>query len=131
MILDSSAIIAILANEPEARLFETTIAYSPTPVRISAATYVECSIVAGRNRDPLAVRLFEALIKQSGTIVEPVTSSQAAIARAAYRDFGKGSGHLAQLNFGDVFAYALAKEFSEPLLFKGGNFTHTDIKLAV
>ena len=68
------------------------------------------------------------MIKEAQIIIEPVTESQARIAREAYRDFGKGSSHPAKLNFGDCFAYALAKFTGEPLLFKGDDFAHTDIK---
>ena len=71
------------------------------------------------------------LLESSATLIEPVTEAQARIARQAYRDFGKGSGHPAQLNFGDCFAYALAKTFGEPLLFKGGDFGHTDLTPAI
>jgi ribonuclease VapC len=71
-----------------------------------------------------------ALIKEAQIIIEPVTELQARIARDAYRDFGKGSGHTAKLNFGDCFAYALAKSTGEPLLFKGDEFAHTDIRPA-
>ena len=66
-----------------------------------------------------------------GIVIEPVTERQARIAREAYRDFGKGSGHPAQLNFGDCFAYALAKDKAEPLLFKGADFAHTDVRRAI
>ena len=70
------------------------------------------------------------MIVRTEIIVEPVTREQAEIARAAYRDFGKGSGHAAGLNFGDCFAYALAKAMREPLLFKGDDFSHTDVAVA-
>jgi ribonuclease VapC len=69
-------------------------------------------------------------MKEAQIIIEPVTEAQARIAREAYRDFGKGSGHPARLNFGDCFAYALAKVTGEALLFKGDDFAHTDIKPA-
>jgi ribonuclease VapC len=83
--------------------------------------------VIDASRDPIATRRFDDFIKAANISIEPVTATQAQIARGAYRDFGKGSGHPAKLNFGDCFAYALAKESCEPLLFKGGNFAHTDI----
>jgi ribonuclease VapC len=70
------------------------------------------------------------LIVQTEIMAEPVTLEQASIARAAYRDFGKGSGHPAQLNFGDCFPYALAKSTREPLLFKGDDCSHTDVAIA-
>jgi ribonuclease VapC len=79
------------------------------------------------SRDPVASRRFDELVHTAELHVEPVTHDQARIARAAYRDFGKGSGHKAGLNFGDCFAYALAKSTGETLLFKGNAFGHTDI----
>ena len=78
-------------------------------------------------RDPIASRRFDELVKEAGLVIEPVTEAQARIARDAYRDFGRRSGHPAQLNFGDCFAYALAKVMGEPLLFKGDDFSHTDV----
>ena len=79
------------------------------------------------SRDPIAIRRFDDLVKEARIVIEPVTEVQARIAREAYRDFGKGSGHPAKLNFGDCFAYALAKTTGEPLLFKGDDFIQTDI----
>jgi ribonuclease VapC len=84
--------------------------------------------VIDASRDPIASRHVDELVTRARLIIEPVTAEQAAIARAAYRDFGKGSGHPAQLNFGDCFAYALAKSADEPLLFKGEDFSRTDVK---
>ena len=78
-------------------------------------------------RDPVASRQFDELIGVARIAIASVTEQQARIARDAYRDFGKGSGHPAGLNFGDCFAYALAKDTGEPLLFKGRDFTHTDV----
>ena len=82
-------------------------------------------------RNPIASRRLDELIAEAAISIEPVTAEQARIARQAYRDFGKGSRHPAQLNFGDCFAYALAKELREPLLFKGNDFIHTDVVPAV
>ena len=82
------------------------------------------------SRDAVASRCFDELVLEAQIVIEPVTEAQARIAREAYRDFGKGSGHQAKLNFGDCFAYALAKVTGEPLLFKGGDFEQTDIKSA-
>jgi ribonuclease VapC len=79
----------------------------------------------------VASRRFEDLLKKFCIVIEPVTGSQARIAREAYRDFGKGSGHKAGLNFGDCFAYALARETGEPLLYKGNDFIHTGIASAL
>ncbi len=78
------------------------------------------------SRDPVASRRFDELLAEAGIVIEAVTDAQARLAREAYRDFGKGSGHPARLNFGNCFAYALAKATGEPLLFKGDDFHHTD-----
>lgn len=126
MIIDASALIAILRDEPEA-LFCAMAIESAAQRRVSAANFLETAVVIDGSRDPVASRRFDDLVKEARLIVEPVTEAQARIAREAYRDFGKGSGHPAQLNFGDCFAYALAKAAGEPLLFKGNDFTHTDI----
>jgi ribonuclease VapC len=129
MIVDSSALVAILKREPEqtafAVLLETT-----KDVRISAATYFETSIVIDSLRQPAASRMFDDLIERSGIVIEPVTETQAKIARQAYRDYGKGSGHPAGLNFGDCLSYALAREKREPMLWKGDDFGHTDLRPA-
>lgn len=81
--------------------------------------------------DPIASRTLDDLIDNFKIVVEPFTPEQAQIARQAYRDYGKGSGHRAQLNFGDCFSYALARVKREPLLFKGDDFVHTDVRPAV
>lgn len=129
MIVDSSAIVAILRREPEARQFSDAIETAET-CRISAATFLETSIVIDSARNPVASNQVEALIAEAEIIIEPVTAEQARIARAAYRDFGRGSGHPARLNFGDCFAYALAKDLGEPLLYKGTDFGETDVRSA-
>ncbi len=126
MIVDTSALVAIVAGETDARFYEEALESSPAN-RISAATYVEACAVIDRARDPLVSRRLEEILAEARVVVEPVTPSQARIVREAYRDFGKGSGHPAGLNFGDCFAYALARELQEPLLFKGEDFAHTDI----
>jgi ribonuclease VapC len=130
MILDASAVIAILRDEPEAARFAQAIQDAGRR-RISAVNYVEAAAVIDGSRDPVASRRFDDLLREAGVTVEPVTQVQAKIARDAYRDFGKGSGHPARLNFGDCFAYALARAMGEPLLFKGGDFPHTDIASAL
>ena len=130
MIVDTSAIIAILRDEPEARLCATAIA-DANRRRISAVNYVEAALVIDGSRDPVASRRFDDLLRAAQIQVEPVTEAQARIAREAYRDFGKGSGHRAGLNLGDCFAYALAKVTGEPLLFKGDDFTYTDLASAL
>jgi ribonuclease VapC len=89
---------------------------------VSAANYVETAAVIDRSRDPVASRKVDELLAVSEVTIVAVTERQARIAREAYRDFGQGGGHPAQLNFGDCFAYALAKDTGEPLLFKGDGF---------
>jgi ribonuclease VapC len=130
MIVDTSAVIAILKEEQDAPRFLRAVAISTQLKRMSAANYLEAGIVVDANRNPLLSRRLDDLIVQTEIAVEPVTREQAEIARAAYRDFGKGSGHPAGLNFGDCFAYALAKSTREPLLFKGDDFSRTDVAVA-
>ena len=101
-----------------------------TERRISAVNYVEAAVVIDSSRDAAASRRFDDLVREAKLVVEPVTIQQARLAREAYRDYGKGSGHPARLNFGDCFAYALAKDAGEPLLFKGDDFRHTDVTAA-
>ena len=127
MIVDTSAVIAVLFQEPEAQHFSVLIEET-VDCRISAANYFEAAIVLDGSRNPIVSRRLDDLILHGGILVEPVTESQARIARDAYRDFGKGSGHPAQLNFGDCFAYALARETGQPLLFKGSDFSQTDLR---
>ena len=112
MIIDTSALLAILRDEPEALTYARAIE-SATSRRISAANFVEAAAVIGGPRDPIASRRFDDLLREAQLAIEPVTEDQARIAREAYRDFGKGSGHPAKLNFGDCFAYALAKAMGE------------------
>jgi len=126
VIIDTSALIAVLRAEPDATSFARAIADAQSR-RMSAVNFVESAVVIDASRDPIASRRLDDFIKAANISIEPVTADQAQIARAAYRDFGRGSGHSAKLNFGDCFAYALAKSFSEPLLFKGSDFAHTDI----
>jgi ribonuclease VapC len=130
MIVDTSAIISVLKEESDAPHFQRALTMSTQPKRMSAANYLEAAIVVDGNRNPLLSRRLDELIVQTEITAEPVTLEQANIARAAYRDFGRGSGHPAQLNFGDCFAYALAKSMREPLLFKGDDFAHTDVAIA-
>jgi ribonuclease VapC len=130
MIIDTSALIAILRKEPDADRYVEALA-AAAECRMSAATFLETAIVVDANRDPVLSRRLDALLAEVEVVVEPVTRSQAEIARQAYRDFGKGSGHPAALNFGDCFSYALARTSSEPLLFKGDDFTRTDVTPAL
>jgi ribonuclease VapC len=129
MIVDSSALVAILKREPERQRF-TQLLKDAAEVRISAATYFEVSIVIDSARDPITSRMLDDLMENSKISIEPFTADQARIARQAYRDFGRGSGHRANLNFGDCFAYALARVKREPLLYKGDDFVHTDVRSA-
>jgi len=128
MIADTSALIAILRDEPEAGLFVKTIVASNSR-RVSAVSYVETAVVIDSSGSPIASRRLDDLLKQGQFLIEPVTEEQAHIAREAYRDFGKGR-HPAGLNFGDVFSYALAKVRSLPLLYKGDDFSQTDVVVA-
>ena len=126
MIVDTSALITILRDEPDAMSYAKAIANAVVR-RISAANYVEAAAVIDASRDPIASRRFDDFLRAARLVIEPVTETQARIAREAYRDFGRGSGHPARLNCGDCFAYALAKAVNEPLLFKDDDFVHTDI----
>ncbi len=130
MIVDSSAIVAILKEEPEGQRLLRALMVEQEPKRMSAANYLEAAIVVDANRNPVLSRRLDDLIAGAAVVIEPVTHAQAEIARAAYRDFGKGSGHPASLNFGDCFACALAKATREPLLFKGDDFSQTDVAAA-
>lgn len=130
MIVDSSAVISILRGEAGAERFAIAMEQSSTPLRMSAGNYLEVTAVIDSQRDAIASRKLDAFFERAAISIEPVTAKQAAIAREAWRDFGKGSGHRAGLNFGDCFAYALATELRQPLLFKGNDFTHTDVRVA-
>jgi ribonuclease VapC len=128
MILDASAIVAILRKETDAPAMAQAVA-GAIERRTSAVTYVEAAIVIDSSRDPVSSRRLDDFFREAEIVIEPVTVEQAEIAREAYRDFGKGR-HRAGLNFGDCFAYALAKTTGEALLFKGDDFCHTDIEAA-
>lgn len=128
MIIDTSAIVAIIKGEDDStRLLELTLA-SQTSLKMSASTYVELGAVVDAVKDPVASRRLDALLQKLSIQVVPFTPEQAVLARAANRDFGTGSGSRACLNLGDTFSYALAKHLSEPLLFKGGEFSETDVE---
>jgi ribonuclease VapC len=126
VIVDSSALVAILLQAPDAQAFSDALAVVGFK-GLSAASYVETSIVIDGKGDPVATRQVDNLITRSGIQIEPFTAAQARVARQAYRDYGKGSGHPARLNFGDCFSYALASVTGQPLLYKGDDFGHTDI----
>jgi ribonuclease VapC len=126
VIVDSSAIIAILKEEQESDAFMTQMANADR-LEMSAATYLEAAIVTDSNGDPVLSERLDKVIGALAITIAPVTESQAKTARAAYRTFGKGNGHPAGLNFGDCFSYALAMERKQPLLFKGNDFGQTDV----
>jgi ribonuclease VapC len=129
MILDSSPLVAILAGEPDAELYIQAISRAPR-CRISAGSFIELSIVVESQFAVEALRQCDALFRRVGILIEPVTVEHAHLACQAFHDFGKGR-HPAGLNFGDCFAYALAKHTGEPLLFKGNDFSQTDIVSAL
>lgn len=128
MIVDTSAIIAILRDEEEATAMAQAMERAGI-CRVSAVSYVEAAVVIDGSLDPIASRRFDDFLGEAEIVIEAVSAKQARIAREAYRDFGKGR-HRAGLNFGDCFSYALAKATGEPLLFKGDDFRHTDIEPA-
>jgi ribonuclease VapC len=130
MIVDASALVAILRQEPGFEALLRRALEESGPCRIAAPTLLETMIVVDGEGKPEASRRLDLLVIQLSLHVEPFTASQAQLARAAYRDFGKGSGHPAQLNYGDCMAYALALERGEPMLCKGGDFARTGIDLA-
>ncbi|CAN5507243.1 type II toxin-antitoxin system VapC family toxin [soil metagenome] len=130
MIIDTSAIVAILRAEHDASRYIDALATAEY-VAMSAATYVETSVVVDANRDPVLSRRFDELVATAAVQIEPLTAEHATIARRAYQDFGKGSGHAAQLNLGDCFSYALAAARQEPLLYKGEDFRHTGLASAI
>ena len=128
MIVDTSAMVAILYREPEAAAF-AQIVHDADVCRISVANYVELSMVLEGQLGPEGMRQAEVFLRRAGIVIEPVTVDHGELARQAFLDFGKGR-HKAGLNFGDCFAYALAKATAEPLLFKGADFSQTDITAA-
>lgn len=129
MIIDTSVIVCLLQDEPERERFESEMIAAPHRL-MAAGNWVELAAVAVRKKLATQERLGR-LIENQRIEIAPVTAEQAAIGHAAYFEFGIGSGHPAKLNFGDCFAYALAKATGEPLLFKGDDFIHTDIEPAI
>jgi len=128
VILDTSALVAVLFDEPEAENFARLI-FEADVCRVSVVTHLELSIVLERQARPEAGRQAEAFLRAASIVIEPVTLQQGALARQAYYDFGRGR-HRARLNLGDCFPYALAKALDEPLLFKGDDFARTDVRPA-
>jgi len=129
MIVDASAIIAILRAEPQAEAMARALDRAHTS-SISAVNYVEAAVVIDSSGSVISRLRFDDFFREAPVVIESVTPEQAKIAREAYRNFGKGR-HKAGLNFGDCFAYALAKVTGEPLLFIGDDFGHTDVEAAV
>ena len=129
LVLDTSALITILDNEPERRFFNELIE-TEGDIAISAANLLEARIVMLARWGDSDVLALDAFLHKTGTTVMAVSPRVADIAFNAYRQFGKGTGHGAALNFGDCFAYALAKHLDVPFLFKGDDFAKTDIRSA-
>lgn len=129
MVIDTSALVAILSQEPEARRFSDLIESDPLRL-VSAATYVEASIVVGSTSGQRGREELDQLLGAMRAEIVPVTETQARRAADSHRRYGRGH-HAARLNFGDCFAYALAMETGEPLLFKGDDFAKTDVVRAL
>ncbi len=129
MILDASAVLAMLRRESGYEAFANAAGRADV-CRVSAATFVEISIVAFNQLGDAGVQLLDEFVREVGIRIEPVTEEQAYIARRAWTEYGKGR-HPARLNFGDCFSYALAKSLDEPLLFKGSGFSQTDVEPAI
>lgn len=128
MVIDTSALVALLSMEPEAARIASALESDANRL-ISAATLVETGIVIESRYGPAGARELDLLAAKAAFIIEPVTGEQADVAREAWRRYGKGR-HSAGLNYGDCFSYALAKVKGEPLLFKGNDFPQTDIAVA-
>jgi ribonuclease VapC len=128
MIVDSSALLAVLLREPDSERYETAIA-TAAGCRMSAINLLETSIVVEGRGGAAAGHELDTFLERAGIEPAPVTTEQVQVARIAWRRFGKGN-HPARLNLGDCFAYALAKSAGEPLLYKGDDFSRTDIEAA-
>ncbi len=129
MVIDSSVLVALLLGEPETAAFVAAMAAASNRA-VGAPSYVEAAIVMVARSGPEAQDKLDQLLFDLAIDVVPFTPDQAARAVAAFQAFGKGTGHPAALNFGDCLTYALAKSRGEPLLFKGNDFSHTDIEIA-
>lgn len=129
MIVDTSAIVALMLGEPQAA--DIARLFAEGPARMSAATLVELHAVAANRLSPVQQRRLERLLIEAEIEIVPFTEEQARVAGQALRDFGRGSGHKAQLNLGDAYTYALAATTGEPLLFVGDDFGHTDLTSAL
>ncbi|HYO02502.1 MAG TPA: type II toxin-antitoxin system VapC family toxin [Mycobacterium sp.] len=128
MVIDTSALVAMLTDEPDAELIETRVADDPVRT-MSTASYLETAIVIESRFGESGGRELDLWLHRASVGLVAVSAEQAEVARAAYRQYGKGR-HRAGLNYGDCFSYALAKVSGEPLLFKGDDFGHTDIAVA-
>lgn len=129
MILDNSALLAVLFHEEDGEKYARAIQDADS-CSISAATFVELCMVIESSSGDAGIRQCDVFFQGNGIVVEPFTEKQALIARQGFSDYGKGR-HAAGLNLGDCFSYALAKATGEPLLFKGNDFRKTDIKPAI
>jgi ribonuclease VapC len=130
IVVDASALLAILEGEPDAARYAEALADAEAAL-ISAATLIEAGIVMVNRHGPKAARKLHALVQEAGIEVENVTPRHAQIAIDAFAIYGKGRQHKAGLNYGDCFVYALAKATGLPLLFKGNDFSHTDLLSAL
>jgi ribonuclease VapC len=129
VIIDSSAVLAIVLREPDGRRYLRAVLNAALR-RMSVSNWLEATMVIDRRGNALAINLLENFIRLASIELMPVSVAQATIARGAWRTFGRGV-HPARLNYGDCFAYALAKDTSEPLLFKGNDFAQTDVEPAL
>lgn len=130
MIIDASAILAILLFEPERDRF-VQVLHGERNLSVSIVNFVEVGIKLDKDPHEERPALLDEMIRSFGIEIAPVSVELGQIARQAHKDFGRGSGHPARLNLGDCFAYALAKFRGEPLLFKGNDFGQTDLKAAL
>ena len=130
VVIDPSAIVAMATREPERERF-LQACFDAGSIQLSAAGFVEAALVLDNRGDPILSSQLDLLLGQLLIRVVPVTPGHARLARQAHREYGRGSGHPARLNFGDCFSYALAKDSGEPLLFKGTDFAQTDITSAI
>ena len=129
MVIDSSALIALLLAESETPAFIEAIAAAPRRL-VGAPSYLETAIVMISRLGPEAREQLDRLLVVLRIEIVPFTREQAGLAIAAFQRYGKGTGHAAGLNFGDCFSYALAKHFGDPILFKGNDFSLTDLVIA-
>jgi ribonuclease VapC len=130
VIVDSSALVAMARDEAGSERLRRKVDFADRPAKMASANFLETAIVIDGRRDPLVRRKLDDLIEELEIEIIPFTAEHARMARDAYRDYGKGSGHPAKLNFGDAMAYAVARSEREPLLYVGDDFVHTDIDAA-